>query len=1493
VAVDSSGNVFLTGWSLSSNFPVPGGFDTTFGGFSEAFVAKVTNSGQLAWASYLGGNNYDYGYGVAVDSSGNVFLTGRTNSTNFPVPRGFDTSCNGNQKAFVAKVTSSGQLAWASFLGGSSSNYGRGIVVDTGGNVFLTGDTNSTDFPTPGGFDTIFNGSTDVFVAKIVGGLGGTPPSEEYHYGFQDDKSGSTSDPVHTATGNFFHSETDLSIVSRGSPMVFSRYYNSKDARTGPLGPGWTHSYNIYLKQEPNLISVHWGDGRTDYWNPDANSNYEPNTVGLYDRLVNDGNNWTVTKKSLDKYIFDSNGLLTSVRDKNGNAITLAYNHPTDPNLLTSVTDPASRTLNLVYTGTLLTTIIDFASPARSISYTYTAGRLTQVTDINSNAIQYGYDANGYLNTVTDQRGITTVTNVYDANGIVTEQRDGRNNLTTFAYDTPIANQTTITDSNGKVTIHTHITGYKLLYTIKNPLGQSIFYGYDEQGNRTAVTDRNGNTTLFVYDSRGNVIRTTNPDGGATTVDYNDPNFPDLPTKKTDANNYVTQWWYDSNGNVIRQIDPNANQRTWTYNSFGQKLTETDEANNITTYNYDLNRLLTEIVDPNGNHTWFGYDTLWRLTHITDGRGSSAGDPCHTTVTTYDKVDRVVSVTRPITSESYQYDNVGNRTGVTNGRGYKTVYRYDNSNNLTKIERPAPAGQTQITEYVYDELNRKIRTIDPNGNTTAYQYDAAGRLLKETNAEGNETSYTYDPHGNMLSVTDGNGIATFYEYDSMNRKVGQYDQLGNHWYWQYNKLGQLTKHTDAMDYKTNYEYDSLGQLVRVIDDSNNVTQYKYDAVGNLLEIIDANGITSQCKYYDTANRLIRKEDALGHAYEYTYDCAGNQISRKDAEGHITTYAYDNENRLTDKHYPDGNNVTYGYNNNGSMVSMTDLTGTTTYTYDELDRLTSSTDSFGKQVQYGYDIIGNRTSITYPADSNNSARTVTYTYDRVNRLDKITDWAARTWDYTVDGAGRVIEVNYPNGTMELRTYDTAGRLATLSHKGPNDVNLIAFQYTRDAQGNPTEINESGTLAPVLNLPVKEEYTYDEDNRLEETTRPATYGYDDNGNMTSRIMGGTTTTFTYDFENRLISQTTGASVVRHIYDGQGNRIARNNNGQVTRYILDHGRSMSHIPCETDSFGQIIAYYIHGPQILARVSADGSIHYYHTDHIGSVTALSDPNGLITDRYAYTPFGVSAGSEGTTSNPFTYIGSLGVMTETDGLYFMRARFYDPDTGRFLSRDPIENSKGESLYEYTNNSPITFYDPLGLFSVVIYDTEHDTLLYPLGALSHSKMSRSGDGVAIGAGSLKEAAEKLKDLPKAGQIDELYIVDHGQPGNQTFGSDNLTQYTIFYNSSWQEIASTVKENGTIHLMGCNVAKGEFGENYLQDVADSVGGNRMVTGYDDYVHGFFSFGKLKSFRASSTSTSPIDSPSEKKTEDGIMKNVRQISETNVKSMSRFVKIGGTK
>jgi hypothetical protein len=163
IAVNSAGNAYVTGWTSSTNFPLMNPLQGVFGGGDfDAFVTELNPTGSaLVYSTYLGGNNRDCGYGIALDSAGNAYVTGCTFSTNFPVtPGAFQTACGGacpvNSNAFVTEINPSGSaLVYSTYLGGSGGDGGYGIAVDSAGNGYVTGYTNSTDFPvTPGAFQT-------------------------------------------------------------------------------------------------------------------------------------------------------------------------------------------------------------------------------------------------------------------------------------------------------------------------------------------------------------------------------------------------------------------------------------------------------------------------------------------------------------------------------------------------------------------------------------------------------------------------------------------------------------------------------------------------------------------------------------------------------------------------------------------------------------------------------------------------------------------------------------------------------------------------------------------------------------------------------------------------------------------------------------------------------------------------------------------------------------------------------------------------------------------------------------------------------------------------------------------------------------------------------------------------------------------------------------------------------------------------------------------
>jgi hypothetical protein len=252
IAVDAFGNAHVAGPTFSSNFPTTAGaFDTTYNGAGDGFVTKLDPVGSmLLYSTYLGGSGGDQGFGIAVDSAGNTYVTGLTGSSNFPTTTGaVDTSFNGILDAFVTKLNpslaGSASLVYSTYLGGSGEDLGLGITVDTAGNAYVTGSTSSTNFPTSvGAVDATFNGVVDAFVTKLnpagstllystyLGGSG-----EDRGFGIALDASGSAYVTGGTNSGDFpttagavdttFNGLVDAFVTKldpAGSTLVYSTY---------------------------------------------------------------------------------------------------------------------------------------------------------------------------------------------------------------------------------------------------------------------------------------------------------------------------------------------------------------------------------------------------------------------------------------------------------------------------------------------------------------------------------------------------------------------------------------------------------------------------------------------------------------------------------------------------------------------------------------------------------------------------------------------------------------------------------------------------------------------------------------------------------------------------------------------------------------------------------------------------------------------------------------------------------------------------------------------------------------------------------------------------------------------------------------------------------------------------------------------------------------------------------------------------------------------
>lgn len=1083
-------------------------------------------------------------------------------------------------------------------------------------------------------------------------------------------------DPVNTATGNYVYSALDLEIPGVGHPFRFARSYNSRAASTAgapgtPLGYGWSHGYQVGLTNAAGVVILTWGDGHTETFAPDGYGGFRPQ-YGVFATLTDlGGGRFALRQRDGIRYDFDTAGRLATITDRNGNAQTLTYTN----GRLTRVLDSAGRAIDLTYDGAgRLTQVAD--ALGRTLRYGYDGtGNLTSATDPNGNLTRYTYDARHQLLTAVDPRGHTIVNNTYDAERrVVTYQTDAKGGATSYAYQ-EADRVTTITDALGGATVHFHDDLLRLIRE-RDAIGAEAWYVYDEAGNRVQTVGKNGHLTEYEYDDRGNVTRQRDALGQVTSIVYDALNNP---LTRTDALGHTTRFDYDDQGNRLATLQPDGGAETLTYDARGLPLTRTDPLGRTTSYAYDVQGNRIGVTDALGGTTHFTYDAVGRRLTRTDALG-------RTSTWAYDAKGNLLTLTDAAGQVTrYAYDANDNRISVTDRLGQTTTLDYDEKDLLVTVTDPA-GGSVRST---YDALDRKTGVTDRNGHATRTDYDAVGHPIRVTDALGQVTESAVDANGNRLSVTDPLGHASRFTYDRLNRPVTAEDALGQRTATTYDALGRVVSRTDANGQTTRMRFDALGRLTEVTDAAGGRVEYAYDLAGNRLSLTNPTGQTTHYAY-DALNRLISKVEPLGATTSYAYDAVGNLTALTKPDGTLIRYAYDALDRLVRVTYPDATQVDFGYDAEGHRTTVQDRLGTSRFVYDALGRLTGYTDPRGYAVGYNYDAQGNRTRLTYPG-----GQVATYGYDAADRLTTVTDWFGRSTRYAYDAAGRLTETVNPNGTRALNEYDAADRLTGLTNRRADGANLASYAYTLDGVGNPLTESRDEPLNP-LHTAQAIDYAYDAEDRLTAANGVAN-AFDANGNQT----GQGTATFTFDFEDRLVRSDRGGLVRTYGYDGLGQRLTRTLGGVTTGTVLDPLGALSAVLAETDAAGTVRASFLYGLGLVARIAPDGATRYYHYDSRGSTMALTDASGAVTDRYAYDPFGAVTESAGATANPFRYVGRHGLMDEGDGWLYVRARYYDPASGRFVSKDPMPGSETDSQalhrYLYALDNPVRLVDVSGL----------------------------------------------------------------------------------------------------------------------------------------------------------------------------------------------------
>ncbi|MFS0837392.1 RHS repeat-associated core domain-containing protein [Paenibacillus sp. 1P03SA] len=831
----------------------------------------------------------------------------------------------------------------------------------------------------------------------------------------------------------------------------------------------------------------------------------------------------------------------------------------------------------------------------------------------------------------------------------------------------------------------------------------------------TTVSNASGSgstlTTKRTYDEYGNVLTETNPMQVTTTNTY-DPVSHLLVTAtqpvnaglssytelQRNAQGSVTQLTVKDNGSggALKQ------QVNYGYDSYGNvtqlTMKDTDRSSTIT-QEYDpkygsafVTRQSVNVTDAAGQVSTVTQQAEYRkdtgaLIKHTDAKG-------YATSYQYDKLGRVIKETNADGSEtSIAYDDAGNKVTMTDATGRTLVGEY---NPLGEKVRETVG--TGFATYGYDTYGRLVWSKDAKQNPTNYAYDNWSRLSQTTYADGSSAKTSYDSIGRTKTAIDEEGNTLRERYDSLGRviqteelKAGVSQSLGT---VTYDLAGHATEKIDGKGNRTGYGYDSLGRLLSVTDPDGKTTRYTYSLAGNLTELQYADG-NVQRKKYDEMGRLIQKIRPQGEQETYTYDLNSNLIKKVDRKGIAHHYEYNNLNRLVKDSTPE-ESIAYTYDLMGRRASMADNTGTTVYRYGPTGELVSMQYPDGYTVDYAYDIQGQRTE---------TIGEIGYAYNERNRVTGITikdrvsgtDATLGTLQYQYKKNGFVEETGSGTGLRSVYTYDG------LNMTGLNQTNKGAtagtYGYTYDVNRNITQKTEPGASFT---------FTYDKQNRIATSSQfNELYGYDDRGNRASlssdRVPQDSGGVYEYDERDRL-KKVTGAdgTVTTYRYNGDGLLYERSEKGTTTRYYYDDAGLL--IRESSVEGGQVKPQYQYvysstgAIQARKSLSGGGKLQYYTLNGHGDVVGLYDSDGKLLNAYSYDIWGNPVTENETVPNPFRYSGEF--WDNTTKLQYLRARWYDPNMGRFINEDTYEgelnNTLSLNLYTYVGNNPLKYRDPSG-----------------------------------------------------------------------------------------------------------------------------------------------------------------------------------------------------
>jgi RHS repeat-associated protein len=712
-----------------------------------------------------------------------------------------------------------------------------------------------------------------------------------------------------------------------------------------------------------------------------------------------------------------------------------------------------------------------------------------------------------------------------------------------------------------------------------------------------------------------------------------------------DAAGASTRFEHDHEGRVVRIVSA-LGAESIAYDGGGRVASRTDAAGRTTRFEYDANGDLITRVAPDGGVWRYTYDAKRNPT----GRTSPAGRRSSTV-----------------------WDDRGLIVSNTDEHGGTWRYEHDALGNL--IAATTPAGATSRIEYDAAGL-RALRAIDPTGAVTAVEYDENDRVLRTVYPDGSETRALYDCC-TAVGLTDESGSTAGIDRDAMMRPVAYSGKAGVT-KLTYDRSGLVV--AAGLDDTTlaRFEYDAAGRQVRTTYTDGSYQETSYDTAGRLARVRTPRGYSVELQR-DAASNVVRVADSLGSVTECGFDVSDRLVWSRNARGHVMQVTYDADGLPVSKTANGVQVAAFGYTAGGVLESVTG-DGGARYTLDPCGRISRTVWDDGTEATFELDSRGNIASMGLPGAE------IVYGYDARGRITSV-EFSGERVDWRYTGAGDVLAEERSNGVAS--EYGWSGHEMTRARHAKGETPVYDVRWTLDRRGRATASEGVFSVGPA---PVeRERLTRDGSGRVTAVGAGAC-SYDADGNVIARAAAYEAE---HDPENRAVLVSEGGASVRYSYDAFGHRARREDRAGATLY---HRDGAGRVLFETDGAGAVTAYHVwRGPVLVASV-VDGKPRFYHGDRVMNVVAVTDARGKVVAAYDYDPFGAVSASSGTAKEqPFRFAGMAGATAEPAGLYLMGFRLYDPAMGQFLEKDPAGSRGTIEPYDYCAGDPVNRFDPKGL----------------------------------------------------------------------------------------------------------------------------------------------------------------------------------------------------